>query len=283
MTAATETDIHKLPALLNALRLPSFKAHWQEVTEMADHEGWATAQALALLAEYELAERETRRIHRNLQASRLPAGKTLATFDFSVVPEVSKARVEALAAGDWLAGAGNLIAIGNSGSGKSHLLAAVGHALIEAGYRVLYSRTTDMVQRLQAARRDLTLERELAKLDKYHLLILDDITYAQKDQAETSVLFELIARRYETRSLAVAANQPFSAWEQIFPDRAMTVAAIDRLVHHATILELNVESYRRRTAVSRQTDPADAASPDSDSLGDNPSDNNREGGDDTES
>jgi len=283
MTAATETDVHKLPALLNALRLPSFKTHWQEVTEMADREGWATAQALALLAEYELAERETRRIHRNLQASRLPAGKTLATFDFSVVPEVPKARVEALAAGDWLAGAGNLIAIGNSGSGKSHLLAAVGHALIEAGYRVLYSRTTDMVQRLQAARRDLTLERELAKLDKYHLLILDDITYAQKDQAETSVLFELIARRYETRSLAVAANQPFSAWEQIFPDRAMTVAAIDRLVHHATILELNVESYRRRAAVNRKHDPADAASSDSDSLGDNPSDNNREGGDDTES
>jgi len=283
MTAATTTDVHKLPALLNALRLPSFKAHWQEVTEMADREGWATAQALALLAEYELAERETRRIHRNLQASRLPAGKTLATFDFSVVPEVPKARVEALAAGDWLAGAGNLIAIGNSGSGKSHLLAAVGHALIEAGYRVLYSRTTDMVQRLQAARRDLTLERELAKLDKYHLLILDDITYAQKDQAETSVLFELIARRYETRSLAVAANQPFSTWEQIFPDRAMTVAAIDRLVHHATILELNVESYRRRAAVSRQTKPDDAASSDSDSLGDNHSDNNQEGGDDTTS
>jgi len=211
MTAATETDVHKLPALLNALRLPSFKAHWKEVTEMADREGWSTAQALALLAEYELAERETRRIRRNLNASRLPGGKTLATFDFSVVPEVSKARVEALAAGDWLAGAGNLIALGNSGSGKSHVLAAVGHALVEAGYRVLYSRTTDMVQRLQAARRDLVLERELAKLDKFHLLILDDITYAQKDQAETSVLFELIARRYETRSLAVAANQPLRA------------------------------------------------------------------------
>jgi len=268
MTAATETDVHKLPALLNALRLPSFKAHWKETAEMADREGWSTAQALALLAEYELAERETRRIRRNLNASRLPAGKTLATFDFSAVPEVSKARVEALAAGDWLAGAGNLIAIGNSGSGKSHLLAAVGHALIEAGYRVLYSRTTDMVQRLQAARRELMLERELAKLDKFHLLILDDITYAQKDQAETGVLFELIARRYETRSLAVAANQPFSAWEQVFPDRAMTVAAIDRLVHHATILELNVESYRRRAAVTRQHLGDDAPARDSDNLND---------------
>jgi len=283
MTAATETDLHKLPALLNALRLPSFRAHWQNVTEMADREGWPTAQALALLAEYELAERDTRRIRRNLNASRLPAGKTLATFDFSVVPEVSKPRVEALAAGDWLASAGNIITLGNSGSGKSHLLAAIGHALIEAGYRVLYSRTTDMVQRLQAARRDLVLERELAKLDKFHLLILDDITYAQKDQAETSVLFELIARRYETRSLAVAANQPFSAWEQVFPDRAMTVAAIDRLVHHATILELNVESYRRRAAVSRQQSVNLTPAGDSDNLNDNQNDINQEGGDNTTS
>ena len=287
MTTATETDVHKLPALLNALRLPTFRAHWREVTQAADREGWSTAEALALLAEYELAERQTRRIHRNLAASRLPAGKTLATFDFDRVPEVSRARVEALAAGDWIAGAGSLIAIGNSGSGKTHLLAAIGHALIEAGYKVLYARTTDMVQRLQAARRDLTLERELARLDKVHLLILDDITYAQKDQAETSVLFELIARRYETRSLAVAANQPFSAWEQVFPDRAMTVAAIDRLVHHATILELNVESYRQRAAAGRRRYEVDAdhsqADAEASSSGDNPddhSDNNPNGGDD---
>jgi DNA replication protein DnaC len=108
------------------------------------------------------------------------------------------------------------------------------------------------VQKLQAARRDLALESALAKLDKLHLLILDDITYAHKDQAETSVLFELIARRYETRSLAIAANQPFSAWDKVFPDKAMTVAAIDRLVHHATILEMNVESFRRRAAVARR-------------------------------
>jgi DNA replication protein DnaC len=282
MTAVTTTDAHKLPALLNSLRLPTFRKHWQQVTERADHEGWSTAQALALLAEYELAERQTRRIHRNLKASRLPAGKTLATFDFAVVPEVSKARVDALAAGDWLANAGNLIAVGNSGSGKTHLVAAVGHALIEAGYKVLYASTTEMVQRLQAARRDLLLERELAKLDRFHLLILDDITYAQKDQAETSVLFELIARRYETRSLAIAANQPFSTWEQVFPDKAMTVAAIDRLVHHATILELNVDSYRRRAAANRQPQDVAQASSASDNLGDTQPDNrdiNSEGGD----
>ena len=113
-----------------------------------------------------------------------------------------------------------------------------------------------MVQRLQAARRDLALEAALAKLDKFDLIILDDITYAQKDQAESSVLFELIARRYETRSLAIAANQPFSAWGSVFPDQAVTVAAIDRLVHHATILEMNGDSYRRRAAASRQSPEA---------------------------
>ena len=108
------------------------------------------------------------------------------------------------------------------------------------------------MQKLQIARQELTLESALSKLDKFDLIILDDITYAHKDQAETSVLFELIARRYEYKSIAIAANQPFSAWDQIFPDKAMTIAAIDRLVHHATILEMNAESFRRRAASDNQ-------------------------------
>jgi DNA replication protein DnaC len=254
---AREVDVHALPAMLTALRLPSFHRHWPDIAERADTEGWPAARLLAALAELELAERETRRIRRHLTESRLPGGKTLATFDFKAIPAVPRKQAEALAAGDWIETGGNLIAIGNSGAGKTHLLCAIGHALIEAGRRVLYTRTTDLVQRLQAARRDLALEATLAKLDRFDLIILDDIGYAQKDQAETSVLFELIARRYETRSLAIAANQPFSAWDRIFPDPAVTVAAIDRLVHHATILEMNVDSYRRRAADSRRRDQAD--------------------------
>ncbi len=203
-------------------------------------------------------------------SSRLPGGKTLATFDFKALPSVSRARIEALAAGDWIETGANLIAIGNSGAGKTHLLCAVGHALVESGHRVLYTRTTDLVQKLQAARRDLALEAALARLDRFDLIILDDIGYAQKDQAETSVLFELIARRYETRSLAIAANQPFSAWDRIFPDQAVTVAAIDRLVHHATILEMNVDSYRRRAAADRSAAVADGTAT---ATGDNLADN----------
>ena len=245
-------DVHALPAMLTALRLPSFLRHWQKLAERADAEGWPAARLLAALADIELAERDARRIQRHLNQSGLPGGKTLATFDFKAIPSMPRARIEALAAGDWVETGANLIAIGNSGAGKTHLLCAVGHALVEVGKRVLYTRTTDLVQKLQAARRDLALEAALAKLDKFDLIILDDITYAQKDQAESSVLFELIARRYETRSLAIAANQPFSAWDRIFPDKAVTVAAIDRLVHHANILEMNVDSYRRRAAVNRR-------------------------------
>jgi len=122
--------------------------------------------------------------------------------------------------------------------------------LIDAGYRVLSILTSEMVQRLQAARQSLQLPRALAKLDRFDLLILDDLSYVRKDQAETSVLFELIAARYERRSILITANQPFSGWDQVFPDPGMTVAAIDRLVHHSTVFELNVESYRRKTATN---------------------------------
>ena len=150
---------------------------------------------------------------------------------------------------------------GNGGQlRKSHLAAAVGFGLIENGWRVLFTRTTDLVQRLQVARRELALESAIAKLDKYHLLILDDLAYVTKDQAETSVLFELISARYERRSTLITANQPFGEWNRIFPDPAMTLAAVDRLVHHATILELNVESYRRRTAVERRKGPGQPTS-----------------------
>jgi DNA replication protein DnaC len=268
-TTARAVDVHALPAMLTALRLPSFHRHWTTLAERADTEGWPAARFLAALAEVEIAERETRRIQRHLAQSCLPGGKTLATFDFKALPGIPRARIEALAAGDWVETGANLIAIGNSGAGKTHLLCAIGHALVDAGRRVFYTRTTDLVQRLQAARRDLVLEAALAKLDRFDLIILDDIGYAQKDQAETSVLFELIARRYETRSLAIAANQPFSAWDRIFPDKAITVAAIDRLVHHATILEMNVDSYRRRTAADRTTVKMNGTATTTDSPADN--------------
>ena len=142
-----------------------------------------------------------------------------------------------------------------TGVGKSHLISGLGHALIDAGRRVLFMRCSELVQRLQTARRDLRLASELAKLDRFDLLVLDDLSYVRRDQAETSVLFELIGSRYERRSMLITANQPFGEWGKVFPDQAMTLAAIDRLVHHATIFEMNVESYRRRAALDRKHGP----------------------------
>ena len=248
-----QVDTARLPLLLHELRLPAIARLWPEFAERADKESWPAARFLAALAELEIAERGRRRIARNLVEAHLPPGKTLDNFDFSVVPMLSKARVSALAAGDtWIDKGTNLLLFGPPGAGKSHVGAAIGRALVENGYRVLFIRTTDLVQKLQQARQALQLESAIAKLDKYHLLALDDLSYVHKDHAETSVLFELIGARYEHRSLLITANQPFAAWNQVFPDQAMLIAAIDRLVHHSIIFELNVESFRRRGALERK-------------------------------
>jgi DNA replication protein DnaC len=253
MNDSITVDTARLPLLLGELRMPTIAKLWQAFTERADREGWPSARLLATLAELELAERAQRRVQRHLLEARLPPGKTLGSFDFASVPMVSHAHVTALASGDaWLNKGANILLFGPSGSGKSHLAAALGHALVENGYRVLFTRTTELVQRLQTARQALSLDSAIDKFDKYHLIILDDLCYVNRDQAETSVLFELIAARYERRSLLVTSNRPFGEWTSVFTDAAMTLAAVDRLVHHAVILEMNVESYRQRSAVTRQ-------------------------------
>ena len=256
MSTAISVDAARVELLLSELRLPAIKAMWARIAEQSDKEGWPAVRFLAALAEHEMADRGRRRIGRHLAEAQLPVGKTLDSFEFEIVPMISKAQVMALVAGDsWLEKGANLLLFGTPGGGKSHLAAAIGLGLVENGWRVLFMRTTDLVQRLQVARRELALESALAKLDKYDLLILDDLAYVRKDQAETSVLFELIGTRYERRSMLITANQAFGEWGKVFPDQAMTLAAIDRLVHHATILEMNVESYRRRKALERKRGP----------------------------
>lgn len=249
MSGASLNADGRLGMMLTELRLPTMKRLAADLCAQSDREGWAARRLVETLLEQEMAEREVRRFERHRAISCLSPDKRLSTFDFSAVPTISRANVTALTQGhEWLYRGANILAFGAPGVGKSHLLSAIGHALIDAGRRVLFTRCSDLVQRLQAARRDLRLPQELAKLDRFDLLILDDISYVRRDQAETSVLFELIAERYERKSIAITANTPFSQWGDVFDDTAMTVAAIDRLVHRATILEMNVESYRRRAA-----------------------------------
>lgn len=250
MSAATTTGADgRLGLMLSELRLPTVKRLAHDLCEQSDREGWPGRRLIESLLEHEVAEREIRRIDRHRAESQLSPDKRLSSFDFAAVPSVSKAQVSALAEGhEWLDRGANVLLFGPPGVGKSHLVCGLGHALIEAGRRVLFIRCTDIVQRLQAARRDMRLPQELAKLDRYDLLILDDLSYVRREQPETSVLFELIAERYEHKSLAITANTPFSQWGEVFVEPAMTLAAVDRLVHHATILEMNVESYRRRSA-----------------------------------
>jgi len=261
MKTNSTIDTAKLGILLNELRLPAIKLLWPKFAEQADKEGWPAARFLTTIAEHELAERDRRRIERHLAEAHLLPGKTLDTFEFEAVPMISRAQTMAITAGDaWLEKGANLLLFGPPGGGKSHLASAIGLALIENGWRVLVTRTTDLVQKLQVARRELGLEAAIDRLDRFHLLILDDLAYVTKDQAETSVLFELISARYERRSMLITANQPFGEWGKVFPDPAMTLAAVDRLVHHASIFEMNVESYRRREAIERKRGPGRPAS-----------------------
>lgn len=252
MSGATITA-GRLDLMLTELRLPTMKRLATSLCTQSDREGWPAHRLLEALLEHELAERETRRIDRHRAEACLSPDKRLSSFDFAAVPSVSKAQVMALAEGhEWLDRGANVLLFGPPGVGKSHLVCALGHALVDAGKRVLFARCSEIVQRLQAARQELRLPQELAKLDRFDLLILDDLSYVRRDQSETSVLFELIAERYERKSLAVTANTPFSQWGDVFVEPAMTLAAVDRLVHHATILEMNVASYRRRTAQGTQ-------------------------------
>ena len=248
-TTTSGTTSARLGMMLSDLRLPTMKRLAGDLCAQSDLEGWPAYRLLEALLEHEINEREQRRIDRHRHDSGLGPDKRLSSFDFTAVPSVSKAQVMVLSEGtEWIDRGANVLLFGPPGVGKSHLVSALGHALIDAGKRVLFTRCSDLVQRLQAARRDLRLPQELAKLDRFDLLILDDLSYVRRDQAETSVLFELISERYERRSLAITANTPFSQWGEVFVDPAMTLAAVDRLVHHSTILEMNVESYRRRAA-----------------------------------
>lgn len=234
-----------LPLLLKQLGLTTFYQKWQDMAEQSQSAGWSNTEYLKKLAELEAANRQQRRIQRHTKEAKLPPGKTLDSFDFKAAASVNRKTINALANSTmWVKDAQNIILFGPSGVGKSHLAAAIAYRLIEQGIRTLFCSATQLVQELQKAKQAFTLGDKLAKLARIPVLVLDDIGYVKKDEMESSVLFELIADRYEAHSLIITANQPFGEWDSIFPDNAMTVAAVDRLVHRATIININEKSYR---------------------------------------
>ncbi|MFT5140480.1 MAG: DNA replication protein DnaC [Rhodothermales bacterium] len=236
-----------LPIMLKALRLPAFGQHYKNYQEQATEQSWGYDQYLSQLCEQEVAQRFQSRIHNWTKEAKLPRGKSFATLAINELPLAIQKKVIGLRDNTaWALQADNVLLIGPSGVGKSHIAAALGMHLIEQGVRVKWLQATALVQLLQQARQELDLMAVMSKLDKYRVLIIDDIGYVKKTDSETQVLFEFIAHRYESGSLIVTSNQPFSHWDQIFPDTLMTVAAIDRIIHHATIVEIDGESYRKK-------------------------------------
>ena len=235
-----------LPTLLKKLQLKNIHANWQEMAWQAENLKWTYPQYLTALCDKEVSIREQQRIQEYIREAKLPIGKTLDAFEFNRLKSVKAAQITSLAENsDWVKQANNLIIFGPSGVGKTHLAAAIGRRLVEYGMRVLFTKTTTLVQTLQLANSEHKLAACLTKLAKFNLLILDDIGYVKKNEAETNVLFELIADRYESKSLLITSNQAFDQWDNIFSNSVMAVAAIDRLVHHSTIINIDEQSYRR--------------------------------------
>jgi DNA replication protein DnaC len=242
-----------LPLMLKQLRLSAVTEQWEAIADKALHDQWRPEKYLSELCHIELASRTDKRQMRYIKESLLPSGKHLGCFDFTAIEGLNKARMYELADNhDWVRQGANLLLFGASGVGKTHLASSLGYSLIEAGTRVKFYSASALVQELQEAKQLLKLQDALNKLDKYPALIIDDIGYVKKTEQETNVLFELIAHRYERHSLIITSNQSFEDWDELFTDTTMTVAAIDRLVHHAHIIQLTGESYRRKTAMKEE-------------------------------
>jgi DNA replication protein DnaC len=248
-------DVNKeLTGYLRELHLPAIRCSFEEVARRAERETLGYEQYLLELVERECQERREHRITRLLQVSRLPLEKTLENFDLARLPVKAARQVRALMDGAFLDRRENVLAFGNPGSGKTHLLSALGQELIRQGRRVAFTTCVRLVQDLLRAKQELRLSRAVKKLGYYEALVIDDIGYVQQSREEMEVLFTLLAERYERGSVLLTSNLPFSKWEAIFKDPMTTASAIDRLVHHSVILELNIPSYRMEQAKKKKAE-----------------------------
>jgi DNA replication protein DnaC len=238
---------------LKELHLPTVRACYGQEADRARQESLTYEHYLAEVMEREREVRRQNRIQRLLRESKLPLEKSLEAFERSRLSSMLAAQLTALLEGSFVERSENVLAFGNPGSGKTHLLCAIAQELIQRqGRRLLFAPCNLLVQQLLVAKRDLKLPRFLKALSKYEVLMIDDIGYVEQNREEMEVLFILLADRYERGSLMISSNLPFSKWERIFKDPMTTAAAIDRLVHHSIILELNLPSYRLEHSTANQ-------------------------------
>jgi len=248
MNGQASTDI-----LLRSLYLTTMVKQYEDLAQKAENDGWSYTGYLRNLCEVELSERQARSIQRRLKGSGLPEGKTMETLDQTQLPAKVQRQIPRLLEGTFVQRAENVLAFGLPGRGKTHLLCGIARELlIHRDCRVLFTTAFHLVQQMLRAKRDLELERLLRKLDRFDVVLLDDIGYVQQDRQEMEVLFTFLAERYERRSLMITSNLVFSEWDKVFKDPMTTAAAIDRLVHHSIILELDNQSYRAKQARKRQ-------------------------------
>jgi len=253
------TDVKQtLTDQLRELRLPSFREHYESLARQAEQETLSYERYLLELANRECETRRTNRIETLLRQSRLPLEKTLESFELKRLPAKVSRQVRSLTDGAFIDRCENVLAFGKPGSGKTHLLAGLSQELVRQGKRVYFSPCSLLVQELLIAKRDLKLSRVLKRLGRYDAILIDDIGYVQQSREEMEVLFTLLAERYERGSVLLTSNLPFSKWEAIFKDPMTTAAAIDRLVHHSVILELNISSYRLEKAKQTKTTKSSA-------------------------
>lgn len=241
-------------AYLRELHLPAMLRCFQDKARQAERETLGYEQYLLELVERECQERRERRIARLLQGSKLPLEKNLESFDLKRLPQKAARQMKSLLDGTFLDRRENVLAFGNPGSGKTHLLSALGQELIRQGRRVAFTTCARLVQDLLRAKQSLRLSRAIKGLAYYEALVIDDIGYVQQSREEMEVLFTLLAERYERASVLLTSNLPFSKWEAIFKDPMTTASAIDRLVHHSVIVELNIPSYRMEQAKKKRTE-----------------------------
>jgi DNA replication protein DnaC len=252
----------ELQTLLRSLNLSHTAKGFADLALRASKANWTHEAFLHEVARQECEYRSQRRVARLLHQSGLPGEKTFRTFQLEPLGPTLRLQVERLQSGGFLEEATNVIAVGKPGAGKSHLLAALGHELVGLGHPVYWTSTAALVQQLLAAKRDLRLPQELAKLDRFACVFLDDIGYVQQDRDEMEVLFTFLAERYERRSVAITTNLVFSEWERIFKHPMTTLAAIDRVVHHAVLLDMTaIDSFRAKAAQQAQALPTPPAAP----------------------